>query len=86
VRLSETGSPLEAEAEIAKAGVRVVTVPGGTNEMVWDRSGMKLAMIDLFESMRTDTVGLPAVTAPDQPKKALPDPAVATTVASAFGG
>src|SRR5580692_9952834 len=80
VRASETGSPLEAVTERARAAECVVRFTGCTNVIAWVRSAVKWAMIDLLEFMRTERDGLPEVMSPVQPENALPRPAVATAV------
>src|SRR5271157_3562543 len=83
---NDTGRPLEAVATSGKGRDRVVTGPGGANEIVCGSRAAKWAMSDLFESMRTVTAGADPVASPVQPAKAMPGPAAADAVAWAPGG
>jgi hypothetical protein len=81
-----TGSPLEAEAERMSGGVRVVTVPGERNVIVWGIRAEKLAVIDLLEFISKVRLGAEPETSPVQPVNDDPGPGVATATATALGG
>jgi hypothetical protein len=81
-----TGSPLDAVAESVRGGLRVVTVPGAWNVIVWARSDAKFAVTDLLEFMNTERTGDDPVESPVQPTNDDPGPAVATAVAMPLGG
>src|ERR1019366_1102021 len=63
----ETGRPLEALAASGNGRERVVTGPGGPNEIVCGSRAVKWAMTDLFEFMMTGSAGAFPVASPVQP-------------------